>query len=410
MTATALFNTSVLGMAAQSNALNAVAQNVANSGTVGYKEASTQFSTVLTSFQGGDDVGGGVTTDNRLAITTQGTPQTTSSATDLAIEGAGFFIVSNSAGQTFLTRSGSFAPDAEGRLVNSAGYYLKGYDVNASSPPSDPNTIPVVTVPYGTQYWTPSTKGSLTTNLPSTATPVAAADLPSGNSSTADTKQKTSLTVYDNEGNAVKLDIYFANTGADSWEVSIFDASQATDGGFPYASGPLSTSTLDFTDGKLTSGGTVSVNVPNGATLDLDLGATTQAGSTFGVSNPTVNGNEASAVTSVSIAKDGTLSYVLGNEQLVPAYKIPLANVASPTNLAALSGNVFAATLESGALYSGTAGTGSFGQIGSKELEGSTVDIATQLSNMIVAQRSFTANSQVFQVASEVLQVLNNLK
>jgi flagellar hook protein FlgE len=412
MTASALFNTSVMGMSAQTTALSAVAENISNSNTVGYKEATTQFQTLLTSYQGGNNADGGVSASNVIEVTKSGSTLTTTSATDLAIQGDGFFVVSDAAGNTYLTRAGSFLPDSQGRLVNTAGYYLMGYSSSAASAPTDPSELSTVTIPYGKEMGTASTEGSLTANLPSTADVIAAADLPSANSSTSTYTDKTSVTAYDNLGNAVTLDVYFSKTSSNNWEMSVYNAADATSGGFPYSSGPLTTQSLTFsaTDGSISSGSSASIAVPDGSTLALDLSGLTQLGSSFSVSNPTINGNAASQVSSVSIAKDGTLSYVLGNGQSVSAYKIPLGTVASPSNLQALSGNTFAVTKESGAAYLGDANSGSMGAIASDQLEGSTVDLATQLSNMIVAQRSFSANSQVFQVASEVMQVLNNLK
>jgi flagellar hook protein FlgE len=413
MTATALFNTSVMGMAAQASALGAVAQNIANSGTVGYKDATTQFSTVLSSVQNGGDPAGGVLAQTGVAVTAQGNSQSTSSTTDLAVQGSGFFVVSDASGNTLLTRAGSFEPDAEGRLVNKAGYYLMGYSASDTNSPSDIAGLQTVHVAIGSLIATPSTEGSLTANLPQNATDVAPTDLPSTNSATSAYTSKTSVTAYDNYGNSVKLDVYFSKTSDNNWEMSVFDAStaDASSGGFPYSSGPLTTQSLTFdTSGALTSGSPATIAVPNGQNLTLDLSDMTQLGSPFSVSDPTINGNPAQAVASVNVASDGTLNYVLTGGQTVPAFKIPLANVSSPTGLQALPGNAFSTNAASGTAYVGLPGSGSFGDIQSKSLESSTVDLATQLSNMIVAQRSYTANSQVFQVASEVMQVLNNLK
>jgi flagellar hook protein FlgE len=414
MTASALFNTSVMGMAAQASALGAVAENIANSGTVGYKNATTQFSTVLSSVQhGGGDASGGVVAATRIDVTGQGNTQTTSSTTDLAIQGAGFFVVGNDSGQTFLTRAGSFVPDSEGRLVNSAGYYLMGYSADESTAPSDLAGLDVLHVSLGKLIATPSTEGSLTANLPQNASVVDPAELPSTNSASSTYSSKTSVTAYDNYGNAVKLDVYFSKTSDNNWEMAVFDGSTAaTGGGFPYTSGPLTTQSLTFsaTNGALDSGSPATITIPNGADLTLDLSGMTQLGAAFSVSDPTINGNPAQAVASLNVNADGTLNYVLTGGQTVAAYKIPLANVPSPSGLQAVTGNAFAANVNSGTTFVGLPGTGSFGEIASSSLESSTVDLATQLSNMIVAQRSYSANSQVFQVASDVMQVLNNLK
>ena len=104
MTASALFNTSVMGMSAQTTALTAVAENISNSNTVGYKEATTQFQTLLTSFRGGEDEGGGVSASNVIEVTKSGTAINTTSATDLAIQGDGFFVVSDASGAFAVTR------------------------------------------------------------------------------------------------------------------------------------------------------------------------------------------------------------------------------------------------------------------------------------------------------------------
>lgn len=412
MTASALFNTAVMGMSAQTNALGNISENIANSNTVGYKNATTQFSTLLTSFQGGETNGGGVQTSTRIAITSQGPAQTTSSSTDLAIQGSGFFVVSNSAGDLFLTRAGSFVPDEQGRLVNSAGYYLMGYDnSNGNASVGDAGGMEIVTVSSGKLSVKASTAGSITANLNSDAAIVAAADLPSVNAANSTFTSKTSLTTYDYLGHEVKLDIYFAKTAADTWEMSVYDSSGATSGAFPYSSPALVTQTLTFdpTTGNMLSGSPLSLTVPNGNTLTLDVGDTTQLAAEFSAKG-SVNGNAASAISDVAVASDGTLSYSLGSGQTIPAYLIALANVPGPYGLTPVSGNVFATSIESGSIFVGTAGTGSFGKIASSQLEGSTVDLAAQLSDMIVAQRSYTANSQVFQVASDILQVLNNLK
>lgn len=413
MTANALFNTSVMGMAAQASALGAIAENISNSSTVGYKEASTQFSTVLSSVQNGGDPAGGVTAQTRVAVTAQGNTQATSSTTDLAIQGSGYFVVSDDAGNTYLTRSGSFVPDSEGRLVNSAGYYLMGYSADETNSPSDVTGLDTLHVSLGQLIATPSTEGSLTANLSQDSEVVdGSADLPSANTESSAYTSKTSVTAYDNYGSEVTLDVYFTKTNDNEWEMAVYDASTATDGGFPYSSAALTTQSLTFssTDGSLESGDTATIDIPNGATLSLDLSEMTQLGSDFSVSDPTINGNPAEAVSSLSVSSDGTLNYVLSGGETIAAFKIPLANVSSQSGLQAVTGNAFAANVNSGTAYVGLPGSGSFGDLQSSSLESSTVDLATQLSNMIVAQRSYSANSQVFQVASEVMQVLNNLK
>jgi flagellar hook protein FlgE len=238
-----ILNTSVSGMLADSNWLSSISQNVANANTTGYKNAETEFSTLV------DQVstvaaGGGVMTTTRNLNSLQGNVVSSSTATNLAVQGSGFFVVSDSSGATYLTRNGSFVADASGNLVNSAGYYLMGNDVQSgSAPPANAlSTLQKVNVAAAGETAAPTTSGSIVANLPSTATPIAAANLPSANSASSTYTDVTSLVVYDNLGGAHTINLYLANTGANSWEVDAFDASGAAPGGgFPHSSGPLAT-------------------------------------------------------------------------------------------------------------------------------------------------------------------------
>jgi flagellar hook protein FlgE len=223
----------------------------------------------------------------------------------------------------------------------------------------------------------------------------------------------TSLVVYDNLGGAHTINLYLANTGANTWEVDAFDASKAaTGGGFPYSSGPLATATLTFdpTTGSLSSGSPLTIPVPDGQTMSLDLSNLTQLAASFSVSSATANGNAPASLQGVSIAANGTLSFDYTNGASIAAYDIPLANVASPDNLTSVNGNAFTANAASGPVYLGTANAGSFGTIDSSSLESSTVDLATELTDMIQAQSAYEANSKVFQTGANILDVLNGLK
>ncbi len=409
-----ILNTSVSGMLADSNWLSSISQNVANANTTGYKNAETDFSTLVDQVSTAA-AGGGVMTTTRNLNTLQGNVVSSSTATNLAVQGSGFFVVSDSSGATYLTRNGSFVPDASGNLVNSAGYYLMGNDVQSgSAPPANAlSTLQKVNVNSAGETATPTTSASIAANLPASATPIAAADLPSVNSASSTYTDVTSLVVYDNLGGAHTINLYLANTGANTWEVDAFDASKAaTGGGFPYSSGPLATATLNFnpTTGSLSSGSPLTIAVPNGQSMSLDLSNLTQLAAAFSVSSATANGNAPASLQGVSIAPDGTLSFNYTNGASIAAYDVPLANVASPDNLTSVNGNAFTANAASGPVYLGTANAGSFGAINSSSLESSTVDLATELTDMIQAQSAYEANSKVFQTGANILDVLNGLK
>jgi len=409
-----ILNASVSGMLADSNWLSSISQNVANANTTGYKTVETDFSTLVDQVSSASADFGGVMTRVRSLNTMQGNVASTSTATNLAVQGSGFFVVSDSSGALYLTRNGSFAPDASGNLVNSAGYYLMGAPANGSPTPANSlSGLTKVNVIGAGATATPTTAGSITANLPATAAAIPTANLPSANTASSTYTAATSLVVYDNLGGSHTINLYFANTGAGTWEVDAFDASAAApNGGFPYSSGPLATGTLTFdpSTGALTSGGTLSIAVPNGATMNLDLSNLTQFATSFGVTAATANGNAPASVQGVSISSGGTLSLNYSNGTSSAAYDIPLANVESPDNLISVSGNAFTANTDSGPVFLGTPNSGSFGAINSGALESSTVDLATELTAMIEAQSAYEANSKVFQTGATILDVLNGLK
>ncbi|TJW11614.1 MAG: flagellar hook protein FlgE [Mesorhizobium sp.] len=412
-----MMRTGVSGMNAQANRLSTVADNIANSDTTGYKRSSAEFSTLVMPTTDGAYNSGGVTTTIRSSISAQGVLQYTTSVSDLAVNGEGFFVVQDPSGTPFLTRAGAFVPDAEGKLVNAAGYQLMAYSYANGEPAATANGFEgLVPVQISDQEMTasPSTAGNFNGNLPAGATPVAAANLPTTNTAAAQYTEKSSLVAYDNLGNKVLLDVYFTNTGAGTWQVSVFDQSKATPGtSFPYAGGALGTANLTFdtTTGKLSGAiDSVSLTVPNGATLKLDLSKLTQLGTGFTVSDAEVNGNAPSTIEKVQIGEDGIIYAQYQDGSTKPLYKIPLADVQSPDRLAALPGNVYAQSSDSGAVRIGFANEGKLGAIISGALENSNVDIAEELTNMIAAQRSYTANSKVFQTGSDLMDVLVNLK
>ncbi len=409
-----LMTTSASGMSAQSTLLSTVAENIANASTTGYKDASTQFSSLVWDTGVSNYEAGGVIANTQVAASGQGTITSTSNPTDLAIQGNGFFVVQGPDGQPVLTRAGSFTPNAAGNLVNAAGYTLLGYPTGATGVANGFGGLTPVNLNSIALMATPTTSGQLSLNLPSNSTPVTtAANLPSANTATAAPTDETSVVAYDNLGNQVTLNVYTTNEGGNKWEVDVYNAADATNGGFPYSSGPLTTATLNFdpSTGALTSTSpsSLSISIPNGSTMTLDMAQTTQLASNYTVLSASANGNAPSQVANVSISSNGTVSATYQDGKTTSAYTIPLATVASPDNMAVISGNAFVADLNSGAATIGTAGTAGLGSIQSSSLESSTVDLSTELTNMIAAQNTYQANSKVFQTGSQLLQVLIGL-
>ncbi|MFH1793344.1 MAG: flagellar hook protein FlgE [Pseudomonadota bacterium] len=413
-----MMRTGVSGMAAQSNRLSTTADNIANSSTNGYKRSKAEFSSLVLPSTPGNYNSGGVTTSIRYAITDQGSLQYTTSISDLAVSGNGMFVVQDASGNSFMTRAGSFVPNGEGQLVNAAGYILMGYDASNGIPTATANgfegLIPV-SLSQNELNATPSTQGSMSLNLPANATAVLAANLPSANAASAEYTAKSSLQVYDDLGGQVVLDVYYTKTAADTWEVAVYNKADASaTGGFPYSSAALATQTLTFdpTTGEYTgaSATDITLTIPDGQSFTLDLENATQLKADYTLFDSWSNGNAPSSIEQINIDGDGVLYAQYGDGTTKALYRIPLATTRSDDMLTVLPGNVYRPSNESGSVLVGFPEDGTFGSVVSGALENSNVDIAEELTSMIEAQRSYTANSKVFQTGADLMDILVNLK
>lgn len=413
--------TAVSGMNGQANRLGTVGDNIANSSTTAYKSASTSFSSLVLPSTSGNYNSGGIESRTSYSVSEQGALEYTTSGSDLAIQGDGFFIVQDTAGNIFLTRAGSFTVNDEGNLVNDAGYILLGYSASSGTPTTVVNSydgLEPITLSDTGLTAVATTNGSLTGNLNIDAAVVAAGSYASDNVATIDLTTdsilKTSVTTYDSAGSEVTYDFYFTKTANNTWQVAVYDAADAsTSGGssFPYSSAAITTSTMvyDATTHKLaTVGGssTLSVTV-NG--VDFDLSGMSQLASKSAISDGSANGSPAEAMTGFEVDSDGTVYATYAKSDPKALYQIALATVPSPDNLTLFSGNVYRTSATSGVVTIGFAGSSGFGKIVAGALEASNVDIASELTEMIEAQRTYTANSKVFQTGSDLMDVLINL-
>ncbi|WP_454916041.1 flagellar hook protein FlgE [Xanthobacter sediminis] len=391
-----MMRTSVSGMGAQSNLLSTVADNIANSGTTGYKNANAEFSSVMLQSEtgsGGDYQSGSVKTGISYGISQQGAlDYVGKSNTDLAIQGNGFFLVTDPSGQTALTRAGDFKKDAStGNLVNGAGYTLMGYALKADGTPDTTSLVPV-NVDTTTVTAEPSSVATFAANLP--------LDAAIGDTYT------TSMTAYDALGSKRTVNLSFEKTAAGEWEMTV-------DGD---VTGSTTTLTFDTSGNLTTTPATLTVPVENSqdptvtTNVVLDFSGMSQKDMDYTVTDTKINGTAASVLSDVSIDSDGTVYAMNANGDKLAKFKIPLGNVSSPDNLTPITGNAFVTNTKSGNLMIGTAESGGLGTVVGGATENSTVDTANELTTMIVAQRDYTANSKVFQTGSELLDVLMNLK
>ena len=386
----------VSGMNAQSNKLGTVAENIQNSSTTGYKRASTEFSSLILPSSEGNYNSGSVTSRVRYTIGDQGPIAYTTSGSDLAISGNGFFVVTDPGGSPYLTRAGNFVLDGRnGNLVNASGFTLMGYKIGSTAANPSLNSLdgvePINLSSFSMQA-AGSTKGTFKGNLPDGA-------------AVGDIKQ-SSLQVYDKVGNPIKINITLTKASDTQWTIAVENGTNPADP-------PTGTLTMDLDfdgDGQLvTDPPVMTFTIPGGEPFSLDMSSMTQLAGEYNVTG-TSNGNAPSAVKDVEFASDGTVYAVYEDGTRVGAYRIPLATVPSPDNLSPRAGNVYETTAASGGYQVGFPEMSGFGSIASGALEGSNVDIGTELTAMIEAQTSYTANSKVFQTGSELLDVLMNLK
>ncbi len=394
------------GMNAQANRLGTVAENIANSNTTGYKRASTEFSSLILPTSNGAYNSGGVETKVRYSISEQGPTTYTTSGTDMAINGGGFFIVEGANGSNFLTRAGAFTQNGDGDLVNSAGYTLMGYEYKAGVDPTVVvngfDGLTKVNLASDGLVAKGSTKGAM------------GATLNSGDA--VGTESPTSLKVFDSQGNARLLDFVYKKTGPNAWTVEVRDRATYV----APSTGVLATQALAFNAaGQLTTTpATLTTTAINGlpgtganlGAITIDFSKTQQLGREFTPDGGTIDGSAPSKVAGYQIDKEGIVYVKYENGTLDPRYRVALATVQSPDNLIPQSGNVYSQGVDSGVIITGFAGSGDFGSIQSGALEGSNVDIANELTAMIESQRSYTANSKVFQTGADLLDVLVNLK
>ncbi|WP_375273886.1 flagellar hook protein FlgE [Methylorubrum thiocyanatum] len=396
-----VLRTGVSGMNAQSNRISTVAENIQNASTTGYKRTSAEFSSLLLD---SGDVGnynsGAVETTLRRSVSEGGPIASTNSDKDLAIQGNGFFVVSDAAGAPFMTRAGNFVVDGKtGNLVNAGGFTLMGYSLANGTPNPVLNGVAdlkPVNVSVMGQEARPSTGATISGNL-SFETPVY-----DPATSTIGYSKKNSLKVYDNVGQPVTLDVQMTKTAANTWSVKFFNPADATT--------PVGTATVAFDgNGKVTSGGSTLVQVPNGREIKVDLGGLTQLSGDHALSG-TADGSSPTSVSGTAFGEDGTVYAVYSDGTRKAAFKVPLADVASPDNLSPRAGNVFTTSAESGDIQIGFAGAGGRGILKAGALEQSNVDVSTELTTMIESQTVYTANSKVFMTGNELLETLMNLK
>lgn len=415
MSLSGALNSSVSALKAQSTAIAMISDNLANSATYGYKTTSPSFSSLVTGTSTSTSYSsGGVIAGVRSNIADQGQLTSSSTTTNMAISGNGFFPVSDSltGGTTYYTRNGEFAPDSSGYLVSN-GNYLLGWRTDASGnviggTDSTPVPINVTSVSSSARA---TSEATIKANLPADA-------------ATSDTFTST-MKVYDALGTAHSTTITWTKTAENQWSAAFSNPTNASTGA---TSGTISGSPITVTfndDGTLasTSPSPATIGVSgwtSGATdstITVDLG---EAGGADGLTQydsgletPAIDldsidqdGMAYGKLTGITIDDTGTVIGSYSNDQQIALYKVPVATFTNANGLSVMDGGVYAATSESGAAVLHESGTGGAGSVTGSALEASTTDTSTELTNMITAQQAYSAAAQIITAVDEMFDTL----
>ncbi len=408
----ALFS-GVSGLTAQANAIGIISDNISNVNTVGYKRTSARFSTLVTQQASQTTYApGGVTSSPFSHIDQQGLLQKTTSATDLAIKGNGFFVVNEAAnpaiGDEFLfTRAGSFYPDQDGNLRNTAGFFLQGYDLSLGPPSTSASTVSglqTVNVANLSGTATPTSELEIGLNLPSTA-------------AIGDTETLT-IQVFDSLGNSHDVDLLYTKTGANAWSIAPQNArltsSGAASGTITSAAGSI-TFNGDGTPSAITMPDidiTWTIGGANPSSIAVDAGTVnqtdgiTQFAGAFTVSKSNQNGVSFGNFAGISIDENGIVTALFDNGERQDIFQVPVADFQAANGLEARTGNAYQQTNRSGAFLLNLPQIGGAGTVSAAALEASNVDLATEFTNMIVVQRAYSASAEIITTADEMLEEL----
>jgi flagellar hook protein FlgE len=399
------------GLAAASNDLDVIGNNIANADTVGFKQSTAEFAdvyanTLATSVN--NQIGLGTSLANVQQDFAQGTIDTTGQALDVAINGNGFYQMSNNGTITY-TRNGVFQLNSSGYITDSAGNELMGYAANSAGVINTAQTVPLQ-VPTTNIAPLATTSVSAQVNLDAQATaPTVTPFSPSNSSSYS---YSTSITGYDSLGGSQTINLYYVQSATGSAEVYAVNNGTTTDLGTMTfnSSGTLSGTTTGGVATATSGVFNLTINPTDGAatgqTIAINVNGTTQYGSANGVNDLTQNGYASGTLSNFTIGTDGTITGNYSNGQTMALGQIVVANFNNPNGLVNLGGNQFEETAASGVAQVSTPGSTNHGTLTGGAVEESNVDLTNQLVDLITAQRNYQANAQTIKTQQTVDQTL----
>jgi flagellar hook protein FlgE len=457
----------VSGLVANASALAAVSDNIANVNTVAYKRNQTNFSSVVTAQAvPGRYSAGGVQALTRQLVSQQGLIQTANSATDIAINGDGFFVVTNkglgltNADQRLFTRSGAFTVDANGYLVNDAKLYLQGWPVGAdgsvSVDPSDLSSMqPINVKSLGTAVAPTSlvqlnasvfknqavSAGEASYDPASVSMAQYADDLRNGVSPVGGTKPDFTMemTVTDSSGGTHKVALaVLKGANPNEWHAEVYavPASDVTGGAAP---GQIDSGKIVFTPdgaydpvastgffnnaagsqiptfslGASTAGSGVQWATALGLAgqdIQLDLSKLSQVVAPNQLKSVNSDGAGVGNVIAVQVDEDGFVSAIFDNKQVRRIAQIGLATFPNPDGLKPSSGNTYSSDIPAGVMVAKAPGTAGAGRISPSSLEASTVDLSQEFTGLITTQKAYSASSKIITTADQMLDELIQMK
>ena len=453
------FQQGLSGLNTSSKSIDVISNNIANASTVGFKSAEAHFADVFAASltgAGANNVGIGSALGAVFQQFTQGTLTTTNNPLDIAINGQGFYRMSDGGAVTY-SRNGQFHVDKNGFIVNDQDLRLTGFlaDQSGIIVPSSPAELqidasdlsPVATGAStgvaGFQGVRANINLDARVTLPgpwsaqvNTVPPAVA-----GGTVTIDPQgynYSTALSIYDSLGNPHTLTFYFRKLAtAGEWEVRAnVDGTQeanvdigagfgtpvtftfGTDGRpqtapaglFPENVLSASVNLAGVTADLIAGGQSVPNSNANPITFDLDFSDSTQFGSPFGTNRLEQDGFTSGRLAGVSVGQDGVVQGRYSNGQTRNLGQVVLANFTNPNGLQSLGGNQWAETSTSGPPLVGAPGSASLGVLNSSSVEDSNVDLTGELVKMITAQRNYQANAQSIKTQDQILQTLVNLR
>jgi flagellar hook protein FlgE len=418
------FSIGVTGLQAAGSSMSVIGDNIANAGTFGFKSSRAEFQDMLASslkgIDGGDQVGSGTKLSHVTPQFTQGTIARTQNITDLAINGSGWFQVDAPAGKAY-SRDGSFHFDKDGYMVNGDGYKVQGFQADEKGKIS--NKLGAIKLGNTTIPAVATTEASFSLNLDTR-----------GNVTKFDPKNpektsnfNTSITVYDNVGTAHLMSVYFNKMADGQWEYhAMVDGADAANG-IPGQMQEMANGTLKFNNKGVLEEEIQGMNNFNfkgaaaGQKIALDFGksikeggngldASTQFGSKSSVARHSQDGSTAATLSSMSFNDEGVLTAVYDNGVQRDLAQVAVAKFENNEGLFKLGKNLFKETRKSGQAAVGKPGADGRGEIVSKSIENSNVDLANEFISLMAAQRNFQANTKTITTSDQMLQEVLNIK